>query len=380
MTETVKLLQELIALPSVNPAFLPEGDRHGGEERVAQHLAALAQRAGLEVTLKPVVPGRPNLFVRLAPAGPSRPRQRIVLAPHMDTVGGEEIPGTLFRPRIQNGRLHGRGACDTKGSVAAMFQAVLELARKGQRPERTEVLFIGLVDEENAQLGSRAVARSRLKADLALVGEPTQLKAVTAHKGDLWLKLETRGKAAHGARPELGHNAVHDMARIVHAIESDFARRLARRRHPLLGRATINVGAIAGGRQPNIVPDRCQILIDRRLLPGETEAQARRELQSYLERRGFRARLTDTKGVPSKPLETDPKLPQVRELLRALGQRSPIGVDYFSDAGVLAAGGIPSVVFGPGNIAQAHTADEWIQLSQLEKAQRFLVHFLSRLP
>jgi len=380
MTETVKMLQELIALPSVNPAFLPPGDPHGGEERVAQYLASLARREGLEAELQAIQPGRPNLYVRLAPARRGRPRRRLILAPHLDTVGGEEIPGHLFRPRLHQGRLHGRGACDTKGSVAAQFNALLELARKGHRPAETEILFIGLIDEENNQLGSRAVAQSRLKADLAIVGEPTQLKVVTAHKGDLWLKLETRGKAAHGARPELGRNAVHEMARIIDAIESDYASRLKRKKHPILGHATINVGSVSGGRQPNIVPHACHCLVDRRLLPGETEASATRELRAFLRQRGFRVRLTDIKGVSSRPLETDATLPAVRSLLRARGQRSRVGVDYFSDAGVLGAGGIPCVVFGPGNIAQAHTPDEWIQIAQLETAQRFLLRHLSRLP
>src|SRR5438105_654566 len=158
-----------------------------------------------------------------------------------------------------NGKIFGRGACDTKGSVAAMMTALCELAQGGRRPKETEIVFAGLVDEENGQAGSRALASSGLKADLAIVGEPTRLRAVTAHKGSLWLQLETRGKSAHGARPELGRNAIHQMARIVDVLETEYAKLLRRRRHGLLGHPTVSVGVIQGGTQANIVPDHCSI-------------------------------------------------------------------------------------------------------------------------
>src|SRR4029077_4720238 len=150
---------------------------------------------------------------------------------------------------------------------AAMLTALGELAGSRTRPRETEIIFAGLIDEENGQAGSRALVAAGWQADLALVGEPTRLRAVTAHKGDLWLRLETRGKAAHGAEPWLGRNAVHAMGRIVDALETDYAAQLRRRRHPLLGSATVNVGSIAGGTQPNIVPDACFISVDRRTLP-----------------------------------------------------------------------------------------------------------------
>ena len=201
---------------------------------------------------------------------------------------------------------------------------------------------------------------SGLKADLAIVGEPTRLQVVTAHKGTVWLKLETRGKAAHGSCPELGRNAVHAMARVVDLLQTEYAAQLRRRRHSLLGCATVSVGAICGGSQPNVVPDRCTILLDRRTLPGETGAGVRREILGLLRRNKLTAACVDDNLPPWLPLETDPKLPLVARFLSAVGQRRPGGVRYFSDASVLAHGGIPSVVFGPGDIAQAHTADEWI--------------------
>jgi acetylornithine deacetylase/succinyl-diaminopimelate desuccinylase-like protein len=261
-----------------------------------------------------------------------------------------------------------------------MLSALIAITHDKNRPKQTEIVFAGLIDEEDGQRGSRALAASGLKADLAIVGEPTELKIVTAHKGSLWLRMETRGKAAHGARPECGKNAVHEMARVVDVLETDYAALLRKRRHPLLGHATISVGTIAGGTQPNIVPDHCGITIDRRTLPGETEASVHREILQLLRQRKLSAKINNSKAAACVPLETNWKLPVVQQFFRALGQKKPVGVDYFCDAAVLSEAGIPSVVFGPGNIAQAHTADEWISIQQLELATRMLVKFFKTLP
>jgi acetylornithine deacetylase/succinyl-diaminopimelate desuccinylase-like protein len=384
MTRTEKLLAELIALPSVNPAFLPPRHPYAGEKRVADFLAATAARAGLEVEFQKVLPGRSNCIARLLPK--NKIKQIILLAPHLDTVGAD---GTKFIPQREHGRLHGRGACDTKGSVAAMLSALCELANSKSRPLETEIIFAGLIDEEHAQAGSRALVgqASRLSSagrrdacpTLAIVGEPTNCRVVTAHKGSLWLQLETCGKAAHGATPQLGESAIHEMARIVEVLETDYAGQLKKRKHRLLGAGTVNVGTICGGAQPNIVPDRCTISIDRRTLPGETENGVRREINLLLAANKLSAKISSAKLAPALPLETDFRLPLVQDFLRRVKQSHPAGVDYFCDAAVLSAGGIPSVVFGPGDIAQAHTADEWIALAELERGKNRLVRFLNSL-
>lgn len=376
MTNVVKLLQELIALPSVNPAFLPAGDPRGGEERIGHFVAATAAQAGLDVHFQKVLRKRQNVLAILPPKGQFQ--DRVILAPHLDTVP-DSAPGQ-FVPKRRNGRLYGRGACDTKGSVAAMLSALIQVAKAPQRPQHTEIVFAGLIDEEASQLGARALAASGIEAGLAVVGEPTRLQVVTAHKGDLWLRLRVRGKAAHGALPSLGRNAVHLMARLVDALETDYARTLRRKKHPLLGHPTISVGSIRGGSQPNIVPDRCEIEVDRRMIPGETEASVRKEIRDFLRHRGFRPAMEDSKGVPCLPLQTDPAHPLIRLLMRATDCRKKAGVHFFCDAGVLANGGIPSVAFGPGDIAQAHTTDEWISLGQLKKATAQLTRFLKSLP
>jgi acetylornithine deacetylase/succinyl-diaminopimelate desuccinylase-like protein len=372
MSKAQKLLSELIAIPSVNPALLPDGDPNAGEKNVGDFLAGLAKKAGLDVRMQKVAPNRFNVLASLSPSG--KVKQRIILAPHLDTVNAAH--SGQFTPRTKNGRIYGRGACDTKGSVAAMFSALCELAQGRARPQSTEIIFAGLVDEESRLAGSRFLAASGLKADLAIVGEPTRLRVVTAHKGNVWLQLETLGKSAHGACPHLGRNAILEMSRIVDALETQYAAQLKQRHHPLLGSPTVNVGTISGGVQPNIVPAHCRITIDRRTIPGESDAFVSREIKSLLKQLHLKASISSTKDVVCAPMETDPALPLVRRFLDVSGQDRPAGVDYFCDASMLSRGGIPSVVFGPGDIAQAHTDDEWISCDSLERGFRMLVKFL----
>jgi acetylornithine deacetylase/succinyl-diaminopimelate desuccinylase-like protein len=376
VTEIEKLACELIALPSVNPAFLPQNHPDAGEARVADFLAATAAKAGLDVELQKVLSGRRNVLARLLPSGAIQ--QRILLAPHTDTVAA--FSPEQFTPHLRHGRIYGRGACDTKGSVASMLGALMALARSSSRPATTEIVFAGVIDEENAQAGSRALAASGFKADLAIVGEPTRLRVVTAHKGSLWLRLETHGKAAHGARPHFGRNAVHEMARIVDLLQTDYARQLQRRRHPLLGCATVSVGSIQGGTQPNIVPALCEASVDRRTLPGETESSVRGELQKLFRQHKLRAVIRDEKPSACHPMETGTELPLVRKFMQAARQKAPVGAHYFCDASVLSHAGIPSIVFGPGDIAQAHTAEEWVGLKSLQTAADYLLKFFRSLP
>lgn len=376
MTRVEKLLRDLIALPSVNPAFLRRNHPHAGEHRVADFIAASGAAAGLELDFQTVSRTRRNVFCRLCPTGPAT--HRVLLAPHLDTVNLHDAAQLI--PVRRNGRIYGRGACDTKGSIAVMLNALSTLARSGRRPRSTELVLVGLVDEEHAQAGSRHLAASGCTADLAVVGEPTRGRVVTAHKGNIWLRLETRGRAAHGATPGHGRNAILEMARVVQVLEGVYRAQLNRHRHPSLGSPTVSVGTIRGGIQANIVPDRCEIDVDRRTLPGETDRSVRSELQALFRQAGCRVTLRVAKAVTCAPLETPPDTRFVGELLRAARQRSPEGVHFFCDAAVLAGGGIPSVVFGPGDIAQAHTRDEWVSVTQLERSSTSLVRFLRSLP
>jgi acetylornithine deacetylase/succinyl-diaminopimelate desuccinylase-like protein len=343
---------------------------------VAEFVAAWAAQAGLDIEFQNVQGRRRNVLARLTP--PKPPLQRILLAPHLDTVNAADP--AQFNPLKSGERIRGRGACDTKGSVAVMLTALAETARSRNRPQKTEILFVGLVDEENEQVGSRAFAASKPRAELAIVGEPTRLRVVTAHKGNLWMRLETRGRAAHGATPELGRNAVHEMARVVDVIETRYGADLKKRRHRLLGNPTASVGRICGGTQANIVPDHCEIEVDRRTLPGETERTVRDELHALLRKVNCTAHISLAKTVDCPPMETSPSLPFVKAFLRSNGQRKPEGVHFFCDAAILSQAGIPSVVFGPGDIAQAHTANEWIAVSSLNRAVDLLRQFFQSLP
>jgi len=376
LSSVTKLLRDLVALPSVNPAFWPDDPERTGEERVATYLADLARKQGLEVSRQAVLPGRKNLLVRLKPSG--KVGRRIILSPHLDVVPAED---KQFTPLVKNGRLHGRGSCDTKGSVAAFFHALLELSKDKNRPNETEILFVGLVDEEHCQSGSRVFGERGPKGDLAIAGEPTQLQVVTAHKGNLWLCLETRGKAAHGATPHLGKSAIHAMARITDLLLTEYVEQLKRRDHPLLGHPSINVGIIKGGSQTNVVPERCSIEVDRRTIPGETEASVLAEIHRLLKKHRLPSTtIVESRGVPCLSLETDPNLPAVQQFLKAAKRRKSHGVDYFTDASPIAMGGTPAIVFGPGDIAQAHSADEWVDLKQLDQAADVTLRFLREQP
>ena len=376
LSEVAKLLRDLVALPSINPAFLPNEAEHTGEERVASFLTDLARKKGIEISRQNVLPGRKNLLVRLKPRG--KVKRRIILAPHLDVVPAKD---KQFIPIVKNGRLHGRGSCDTKGSVAAFFHAILELSKGKNRPAETEILFVGLVDEEYGQSGSRVFGQKGPKADLAIAGEPTRLQVVTAHKGNLWLRFETQGKAAHGATPHLGKSAIHQMARITDLLLTEYVEQLKKRKHPLLGHPSINIGTIKGGSQTNVVPERCSIEVDRRTLPGETEKSVYQEINRLLAKRKLKVlNPQECRGVPCLPLETNPELPAVRQFMKAAKRRKSIGVDYFTDASPIAMGGTPAIVFGPGDIAQAHSADEWIHLEQLDQASAIVLRFLQEQP
>ena len=371
-----RLLRELVARPSINPTFLEDRPDLTGEERVAEFLEDLARAEGIEVSRQSVLPGRKNLIARLKPVG--KTRNTVMLTPHLDVV---PAPEKDFRPKIKEGKMYGRGTCDTKGSVAAFFSAFLELAGKANRPRETEILFVGLVDEEFGQAGSRTLAQKGPKGDLAIAGEPTGLQVVTAHKGNLWLQLKTKGKSAHGSTPHHGKNAISEITPILDFLFNDYPKFLESKTHPLLGSPSVSVGKIRGGSQPNVVPDGCIIDLDRRTIPGETEASVKKELTQAFKSRGISLpEFSKSRSVPCLPLDTDPALPFVQSFLKAANRRKPKGVPYFTDASPIATGGTPALVFGPGNIAQAHSTDEWVEIEQVDRAYAIVSKFLNSLP
>jgi acetylornithine deacetylase/succinyl-diaminopimelate desuccinylase family protein len=370
-----RLLWELVEIPSINPSLEFIDADLTGEERIAQFLEGKANSSGIEYRRMKVLPGRENLVIRLKPAG--KIKNKVMLTPHMDVV-----PATpdAFVPKIKNGCLYGRGACDTKGSIASFFHAFLRLAKERNRPKNTEIIFVGLVDEEFGQAGSRALAKKGPVADLAIAGEPTNLKVVSAHKGNLWIRLSTQGKAAHGSTPQYGNNAINDMSPILDTLTNEYPKLLSDRKHPLLGSPTISVGTIRGGSQPNVVPDSCEIDIDRRTIPGETDESVKKEMKNLFRKLKIKSpEFSATRSVPCPPLDTDPSLPIIQSFLKASNRRRTIGVPYFTDASPISMGGTPALVYGPGNIAQAHSKNEWVSLEEVEKAEQSIFRFLSNL-
>lgn len=365
----VELLQALVRIPSVNPEGDP-GTPHTGEQAVAEWLAALLREEfpAARVELRDVLPGRPNVVARFGDGGARKPR--LLFAPHTDTVSVGGMTIEPFGGDLRDGRVWGRGASDTKGTMAAMLWALRE-SRASLEGLGHEIWFAGLCSEEAGQYGARKLAEQE-RYDFVIAGEPTGLDAVVAHKGSLWLTLTTRGRAVHAAQPERGENAISKMADLVRCIRDELPADLGSAEHPLLGRTTASVGTISGGSKVNIVPDFCTATVDIRYLPGD---------EAILDRVSRRLRgVCPDVGIEnsaSHPMETDPSHPVIR-VLESCGSRC-VGAPWFSDAGVFAATGVPSIALGPGSIAQAHTRDEWLAVADLEKGVDFFRRFLAKL-
>jgi acetylornithine deacetylase len=324
----------------------------------------LADR-GVECHLQRVEPGRENVIARV----PGREEPPIVFESHMDTVSVDGMTIPAFEPRIENGRMYGRGACDTKSSLAGMMAALVRVA-EGDPPPRTIVLA-AVVDEEYLHGGVARFLEDSGPVASAVIGEPTGLRVVVAHKGALRSRVITRGVSAHSSNPDAGENAIYRMARVVVALE-EFAESLrGRDAHPLVGKPTLSVGTIEGGNAVNVVPDLCQIMVDRRLIPGETPDGAFEEIGEVLDGMlGPDDEMLHT--LKDCPVETDTDSEVVRLARAAVrsidGPDEPEGVAYCTDGCDFTERGIPLVVLGPGDIAQAHTADEWIEVAQVEAA------------
>ena len=384
MTEQlIELLSDLVALESVNPAY-PGGSR--GEAAVANYVESYCRRLGLAVTRQPVLSGRDNIRAELCV--PSA-QQTLLFEAHMDTVDLGPMGAQALRPDVREGRLYGRGSCDTKGSLAAMLLAMQSLQTE---PERlgVNVMLLATVDEEYGFRGVTAYVDSKYPVQAAVVGEPTELRIVVAHKGCVRWRLSTTGRAAHSSRPEDGDNAIDQMAEVLQSLRA-FQARLRGRRHPLVGSPTLSVGRIWGGTGVNIVPERCTIEIDRRLIPGEDAQGALAEVDAFLAECAVDNPLLkvarEEPFVADWPLETPSDAAVVSAACAACASLNlptqPIGVPYGTDASKLwALGGIPAIVLGPGSIAQAHTAEEYVSLAEVVAAadlyRRIALHLPGR--
>ncbi|HEX7317571.1 MAG TPA: M20 family metallopeptidase [Pyrinomonadaceae bacterium] len=380
--EVLQTLRDLIAIPSVNPMRPCPGE--AVERGVADYVESVLRRAGVDCERQTVFEGRENV-VGVVRASGGAGRGGLMLNSHMDTVPVANMSIDPFDPVVRDGRVHGRGACDAKGPIAAMLAAVTAYAERRERP--ATVVFAAMADEEFAFSGAWKLIERDWPVSACVVGEPTRLALIVAHKGVARWRVKVKGRSAHGATPQLGRSAIYDGARVCLAIEAHARELAARAPHGLLGAPTLNVGRVAGGQSVNVVPDLCEFEMERRLLPGEDGRAAVRECESSV-----RAAVGAGAEVEfEEPYLVDPALdtPEDAAVARAVRRAhlqefgldcEVAGAHYGTDGSKLARAGIETVVCGPGDIAQAHTKDEYIEVEQLERAVRLYTRVIEGWP
>ena len=362
------LLEALVAIDSVNPSLVPGG---AGESGLANFVMAWCAGRGIPAEIDHAAPGRPSVIARVKGQGGGR---SLVLNAHMDTVGVAGMPDP-FRPRVENGRLYGRGSYDMKGSLAACMLALDDLRSSGLAGD---VILAAVSDEEHASIGVQSVLK-RIRADAAIVTESSALDLCIAHKGFSWHEITTTGRAAHGSRPDLGIDGIAHMGRVLNRLEVLQAQLSARKPHPLLGHGSLHASLISGGQELSSYPETCTLQVERRTLPGETTQSVEAELNAILndlrsQDPQFEARQRTTLVRPpfSVP-ENAPIVQTVRDqATRVLGrQPAIIGAPFWMDAAFFAAAGIPTVSIGPDG-AGAHSLEEWVDLRSVEKCREIL--------
>ena len=379
--DVIKLLSDLIALPSVNPwQDFTRTEPPYGECRVVDYVENYFRPFGVKVERQEVFPGRHNVLVHIP--GKDRSLAPVVLEAHMDTVGVDGMPAA-FTPYVADGRLYGRGACDTKGSLAAMMLACRQLLEEGLLPAKN-CLLLGVADEEWGTTGIQRFAESGIKVSAAVIGEPTSLQVVSAHNGEIYFKILAHGKAAHTSRPYLGINAITMMSDVIQVLRARATSLYPQRLHPLCGPPQLTASIIQGGSAESVVPATCHVSFDRRVSPGEKWQEVLDEIKGWI------AEDLDAETAKSveliaphynmPPFETPVDHPLVLGLRAAvedtLGHGEVVGVPYGTDAAFLAVTGVPVVVFGPGDIAQAHNIGEYVDVDQLTAAVQILKRFV----
>jgi len=375
LDELTQLTSDLVAIESVNPDLVSDGS---GESAIAGFVASWLRSHGLVVEIVEAAPGRPSVVGALRGTGGGR---SLMLNAHMDTVGAGGMTDA-FKPRVESGRIYGRGAYDMKGSLAAIMVAAKEATNLGLRGD---LIVTAVADEEVASLGTSAVLE-RFRADAAIVTEPTETRLCIAHKGFVWLEIETQGVAAHGSRPDIGLDAVARMGRVLTGVV-DLDTTLGRQRgHPLLGTGSIHASRIEGGKELSTYPDRCVVSLERRTIPGEDGASALAELEGVI----ASAHHTDPQLAasvrillqrPSSELQPDSELAAAvaRSAEAVVGAHSdPVGVSYWMDMALLNDAGIPTVAFGPVG-AGAHADVEWVDIASLEQCTRIYLKVAERM-
>jgi acetylornithine deacetylase/succinyl-diaminopimelate desuccinylase family protein len=363
VSDVAELAAKLVAIESINPEVVAGGS---GEVEIARFVAEWCDRAGLETTLSEPAAGRPNVVAVARGSGGGR---TLILNAHTDTVGVAGMTDP-FAPRLEGRRLYGRGSYDMKGSLAACMLAVAEATRSRLRGD---VVLTAVSDEEFASVGSEAVAAS-IAADASIVTEPTEMELAIAHRGFVHLEIETHGRAAHGSRPHLGIDAIAKMGRVLVGIEELDKRLRADPTHRYVGSGSVHASLVEGGQEYSSYPARCVLQAERRTIPGETVELAEREIRALLDDAGdsdpqFSA---DVRVLASRePFEVAEDAEVVATVRRCaapvLGSEpAVVGVSFWADSALLAAAGVPTVLFGPRGEG-AHAEVEWVDLASLEQ-------------
>jgi acetylornithine deacetylase/succinyl-diaminopimelate desuccinylase family protein len=377
-----EVLKDLVRIPSINPSF-PGGN---GEKEVAAYVKRFFERLKIPYDVQLIEGDRENVIGRLEGSTDTN----VMFEAHMDTVQVQGMTIDPFEGRITDGRLYGRGACDTKSSLAAMLVAFETIVKRKVIPPVT-IHLAAVVDEETTYKGisflAKQVELGNLKYDAAIVGEPTNLDIIVAHKGVIRFYVDLQGNAAHTSSPEKGVNAIEHMAEVILQLKEIIENQIEQKNHPLVGKPTLCVTKIEGGIAPNTVADRCRITVDRRTIPGEDPTEVWGEIQSKL--KTLENHKPGLKITVQKPFLIDysMEVPQdhlfvssfVNSVNRYTKSSRVIGAPYCSDASKLTKVGIPTVVFGPGSIQQAHTKDEWVELEEVYGAAAILIDTVMQL-
>jgi acetylornithine deacetylase len=346
-----ELAAALIAIDSVNPALVPGG---AGEREIVLFAADWCAQHGLDVEI--LGDERPSVVATRRGSGGGR---SLLLNGHVDTVGvaGMNEP---FTPRVEDGRLYGRGAYDMKGALAAILVAATEASGL-----RGDVIVTLVADEELASIGTEAVV-GRVRADAAIVVEPTELRVAVAHRGFVGFELETAGVAAHGSRPDLGVDAIAKMGPILVALAELDERLQAGPRDPLVGAGSLHASLIEGGQELSSFPARCMLTGERRTIPGETVAQVEQELRAL-------AGDAELRILASRDPLAAPADDAFAQLVGRVAEAGdPAGALFWTDAALIAAAGIPTVLFGPAGEG-AHAEVEWVDLASLERVREVVL-------
>ncbi len=367
--DAVALARALIQVDSRNPTLAPDS---AGEGECARTLASVLDDWGFAVELTDIPAGRPNVLARLGPSD----TPALMLNGHIDVVGVEGMTHDPFAADIRNNLIYGRGSADMKAGLAAMCAAAVAGVNPGAK---RQILIAAVVDEEYESLGTRAILASGIRADAAIITEPTKLAICPAHRGFAWFDVSLRGRAAHGSRYDLGVDAITHAGLLLAELDLLEQTRDSGPRHQLLGRGSLHASKIRGGVGMSTYPEQCDLAIERRTLPGESTEKALLEITDACERvkakhPDFDGRVTlSTAQLPSEvPLEA----PVVRRLRGALERENvPVRIEGFSawtDAALFNEAGIPAICFGPGDISLAHAAEEFVPVEEVDLATRVL--------